>query len=1232
MRPASLYIITDLLFNVSNSSHETVSDAEFSQPLTTAVQLALVNLLSNYGVTPSSVIGHSSGEIAAAYAAGALTIREAIICGYVKGLSTAHSTLPGGMLAVGMGSNAVQDYLLPGVCVACDNSPKSITLSGAHDDLKKVSDTIKADDDTLFVRKLVVNQAYHSPHMEQPAIFAEKLLANYLEGRTAVIPYYSSSQGHLASPDTKFDPAYWKNNIRGAVLFNSAAQAMLQDFHREPLLLVEIGPHAALQGPIRQIIQAKVGDGFPPEYISTLLRNKNATTCLLTAIGRLYSHGYPVNFSAINPKAPILSDLPLYPWNYSNKYWDESRLTRDWRLRPHPHHELLGSRHSVNGQDQTTWRNRLSLDHVPWLQDHKIAHNVVFPAAGFVAMMGEAVRQHSGSSSYRLRSVAIRSALIFQDAKQVELLTTMSPLALGERSQSAWLQFSISTFDGTSWTEHCTAQGQATDVGERGSSLNQSLPRRVSNTNFYRHMHSLGVNFGPRFSLLRDITADTNARHARATIDDIKLGNDLYAVHPTVIDGLLQVSVVASVQGLTRRLDCVKVPTRIGSVHINAEADSSLTVDAIETLDPALFTTTYESSAAVSGHNCDSMTVAKLTGIELVTLNTGEVVSGFEKTRQPVIGRCEWKRDINFCNITDLLQAADHPRDIKIQLERMTTLCILCVIDELDTCKILPSADYLQKYIQWLDHEKDSMVRGEYAIVPEASYWATLDPGARRALLEDQKTAIYNLNAEYASSIADLVYSITQPQNLHDILSGSINALQLYLQEDRLTAWYNNLGLLLDGSAFFELLAHAQPNMRILELGAGTGGTTEIVVNLLQSKNGTRMFAEYTYTDISTGFFSEAKQRFNKWDGIEYKVLDISKDPASQGFIGANYDLVIASNVLHATPSLSTTLRNVRSLLKAGGRLYFQEIIEQSFTRTIPFIAGLLSGWWLGEQDNRPDRANVSVERWDQELREAGFEGVEAAVADDNETYQEMVHITATVPRKTGSARDIVLLHHANPGPFVLALVSRLEGQSVNIQLCDIEDWDPAGTQSDIIFALDLEEPYFAQLPTNRFEQLIHLLSTMKTGCLWLTRSSQIRCSDPAYGLVTGLARTARVELALEFWTLELDELNSKSADLSAALTANFLHRALGAGRTIDCEYAILGGEVYIGRYDWSSIATEANALIKPSDAKQISIVTPGILDSITWVQSPPKTMQPDEVEVNIRSVGVNFRVSLPVL
>lgn len=314
-----------------------VSLAELSQPCCTAVQIAIVDMLSEWGVKPSAVIGHSSGEIAAAYASGAISAATAIQIAYFRGMVVAMDpSVRGGMVAVGLDRLRVEVFLRLGVVIGCENSPSSVTLSGDIDVLEVVTADIKARYPDAFVRALKVQCAYHSHHMKRVAGNYAAMLQHLTYG-APTIPFYSSVTGELL--EGPINASYWVQNLISPVLFLSAGNTMLGN-STTPLLL-EVGPHSALAGPIRQTVKASARTA---DYIPTLVRGADAASCMLECTGSLFQRGCPIDFNAINSIGKVLVDLPTYPWQRDGHYWSESRLSQSWRQREFSKHDILGSR------------------------------------------------------------------------------------------------------------------------------------------------------------------------------------------------------------------------------------------------------------------------------------------------------------------------------------------------------------------------------------------------------------------------------------------------------------------------------------------------------------------------------------------------------------------------------------------------------------------------------------------------------------------------------------------------------------------------------------------------------------------------------------------------------------------------------------------------------------------------------------------------------------------------
>jgi len=387
-----------------------------------------------------------------------------------------------------------------------------------------------------------------------------------------------------------------------------------------------------------------------------------------------------------------------------------------------------------------------------------------------------------------------------------------------------------------------------------------------------------------------------------------------------------------------------------------------------------------------------------------------------------------------------------------------------------------------------------------------------------------------------------------------------------------------------------------------------------------------------SYTDISSGFFGTAQQRFAAYQGLEYKVLDIGKDPAEQGFEVGTYDLIIASNVIHATPELHTTLKNVRKLLQPNGRFFLQELLPSS-PQFMHLIMGVLPGWWLGEADGRPNEPIVSIARWTEELKGAGFAGIEAAVFDDE---REGFHICANIIARPAATQSndyqaVTLLYRAEQKDtvFVQEVEKFLVDRGFEVDGCVLGEI-PRSSQ-DIISLLDVDTPFIDDIQEEPFEQFKTLLDSIGTsGILWLTKMVQLGDVEPKHSLFLGLARTIRSELSIPLATLELDTTDAVSYDAIVKVFNKFQKRDISGQIDPDWEFAFSNGKIQIGRYHWIEVTKEL-ALEPANDniqAVKLEIGQRGLLNSLRWVQYPLQELGPNDVVVDPRCVGINFKVS----
>ncbi|UKZ82860.1 Type I Iterative PKS [Trichoderma virens FT-333] len=925
--PPSWSLLEELLKPAETSK---IGTAELSQPLCTAIQIALVNKIRSVGIKPAAVTGHSSGEIAAAYATGAITMEAAIIFAYYRGYVAKQQTLRGSMAAVGLGPQEVNKFLVDGVVVACENSPKSCTISGDLEKVFTVISQIKAEMPDTLARPLKVDMAYHSHHMTALGKVYITLLKDELEklgkwSNNATTAFISSVTGGSLDDNFIFGPEYWRTNLISPVHFTAAVTKLL-DLHGDGVFL-EVGPHSALAGPLRQIC---ADASRTCNYATCLTRGENAVKALFSSFGKLFQEGVDMNFASLYPGGKVLTDLPTYAFDHSLTLWYESRVSQAWRLRKYAHHALLGSRVAESPETAPQWRNILSLDHEPWIIDHKVKQDVVFPFAGYVAMAGEAVRQMTGiETGYSIRHAVAHAAVVLTLEKGIELMTTLRRHQLTDSDHSEWFEFTISSYNGATWMKHCEGQVKALEEECTSDLTRQNYPRRVPSSQFYDYMSDVGINFGPEFCRLENITASPNEALASADITvPSKEQNKPYIMHPTAIDACFQLLILSYAKGLGRNVTQLSVPTLIGNLDIR-RGGGSLVAKAWGSTQ-----TTTEGVECVS----DGKLALRLTGFKLTALEDGNDVSYDEYAA----ARLEWLPDFDFVDVAPLFKAPPSNREEIAMIEELTLLCIIESAEKLEG--LSPAQPHFLKLRDWLHREVQSAKEGKNLLVPDAVKFLTMPRAERKALIISHHRKLSNGSK---SGLAEGMKRMVD--NYERVFTGEADTIDILMEGGVLAELYNAMSF--GYSDFVKLMSSTKPKLRILEVGAGTGGTTELILRDLMHEGGLPRYSSYTFTDVSAGFFPLAKERFAYASNMEYKVFDISKDPLEQELPESSYDVIFAANVVHATPSLKDTLSNLNKVLKPGGILVLTEICTE--LRSPTYIFGNFIGWWLGEDDGR---------------------------------------------------------------------------------------------------------------------------------------------------------------------------------------------------------------------------------------------------------------------------------------
>ena len=980
-------LLDELLLDETSSR---VGRSEIGQPATTAIQIALVDLYASLAISPDIVIGHSSGEIGAAYAASALSKDSALKVSYHRSFLAKRCKkllkARGAMLAVSLGERDVSQYIsylkTGRVGIACANSLTSTTISGDEAAIVELQG-ILGESSVLAIR-LKVDTAYHSHHMEIVADSYLRALEDlkFDQPRTSV-KFFSSVTGEEKT--TGFGPSYWVRNLVSKVRFYDALSSICGHLTQDPysvkgigtVLFVEIGPHHALAGPTRQTVTAICPEPIQSFYIPSLIRYRNALQTVLESTGKLFEQGYAVNLGSANAlsdsrqQPKLITDLSPYPWDHSTTYWHESRLSKDYRLRPHPYHDLLGLRVVGTPPHEPVWRHIINTESLPWLQEHVVDDNPIFPASGFIAMAIEAKIQVTGERQtsglirrYVIKNVSFAKALVIPEASQsIELqLSLKGTKSTKDWTVSFWESFRVSSIssDGT-WLVHCQGlimaemtppaddfvasrkreQSFAAMAQEQRLHLNPlEHYRKIEPHRLYEDLRSKGNFYGPNFATINEFNLSNCDATGRVMIPDIAMSMPSgfiqpHLIHPATLDALIHTCLPVFAQHSTAGSIFT---IGIGELSISA----AITNTPGESLNFATGVTYRGSSSATVDISAFQNNIE--TGNELVLQIVHGELQGVSDVKndpdelylsQGITYRVNWEEDINFRSRfsnkftiptanSDLL-----PENKFHLLNQLATYYIDSCLDQTTEDRV---QDKQREYFSWMERYHGS------------------------ELCESIMAEVAGMDIEHC--LQQMRYAGVEGEgilrlgpNLTSIVSGESDPLALMLEGDLLYRAYSNDSFnecYRHMNDYLQRLVFKEPNMVVLEIGAGTGGATRPLLEGL-SQGEKLSLKRYDFTDVSAGFFERARVLLQRWESsIHYQALDIGRDPVEQGFIAGAYDLVIASNSLHVTMSMSNAVANARKLLRPGGRLF---LIES--TRDPPFVNmlyGVLPGWYCGEK------------------------------------------------------------------------------------------------------------------------------------------------------------------------------------------------------------------------------------------------------------------------------------------
>ncbi|TGJ82080.1 hypothetical protein E0Z10_g6692 [Xylaria hypoxylon] len=1285
----------------ASNEQSKINQAKFSQPLCTILQIALVNLLSDWGIHPAAVVGHSSGEIAAAYAIGALSAEDCWKIAYHRGrlshdITRIAPNLKGSMLSVGLSESDVRPYLgtLENVVIACVNSPSNITLSGESSALAGLERTFKSKN--IFARLLKVEVAYHSPDMRVIADEYRNSIKDIqiLPGKSVPI-MFSTVTGTLVAP-SELDASYWIRNLVSPVQFSKSVGAIFPALppggHRRRHggfsvnTIVEIGPHSALQGPLRQIL-AKNGRTDEVGYASLLLRSKDAVTSSLEALGYLWTKGVSLRLSRINcletnlePLQP-LTDLPNYPWDHTNGFWHESSRMINHRFKQTPRLDLLGSLVDDLNPLEPRWRNVTRLSENPWLSDYKIQASVSLSAASMLCAVLEAAWQISDKvkkvQGFELRDILIGHAIAVPSGEAgISTVLHIKPRKAGTRAvDSFWYEFTLySEPKGQDTVEHCSGllriqyylqtsddEMDAEDIAEcevmreKYAKYLLICKKSIKPEHFYDGWRACGLEWGPQFQCLTKIQTTDNAACTTVTIKDTRAAMPSqfeydHLLHPTTLDACLQATYAPTMGSSEAR-----VLSSVDSIYVSADQPKGAGAEFCG------FSTlirkghgSFTGSTVMSDKSWGQPKIV-MKGVNFMRLGglNGEV----KPEKQPweirkICSHLVWKEDLSHVCQSEaeeiFAQKPSISADVTTACENALTIFMTRALNTLCSKEYSLMTPYLTRYEQvirqCLESFNKQTLESGYDMVSRPN----LASQAEESLLEELTKA--STDSRLLCAAGEALLGILDSSSTEHPSARKDSAVAEYC--------FNTLGISACNdmiAKWLDLSGHKRPDQRILQVGAGTGSLTLQALGALGGKNGeTPCFSQYVLTDTDTTCFRSVQEFLKGWeDRIQYNKLDIEKDPTDQGLEKESFDVILAGHVLHTAKRIDVALSHCFQLLKPGGKLVLSEFTH-SLDR-VHFVKGVLPTWWQSE-DERTSGPLLDENDWNRRLMLSKFSGIDIVARDsqDENGYCSSMIVTTKPMKVEFSFTNVVLIQAWDASEYVQTLsvnvLEKLAKLGLNVELATLEQataLDPDGKMlvsgKLVLSLLEVETPFVHALSETNFALLKRVLIGSRGG-LWLSRSNrQLDPSgDPTFCCTVGLLRCLRnekpdIRMHELAFSPDIDISSQEAADL-VARTLRSIFEAESLKVEVETETAEHNGRLYIPRImDHKTLnksldmigkqpPPELQPLYQPDRPLRLDISAPGQLNTLCFVDDPPlsEPLGENDIELEVHANGLN--------
>lgn len=1018
-RPLASWSLLEELTVPEQRSH--MDRTSIAQPALFAVQYGLAELWRSWGIEPEATLGHSIGELAAALTAGAMTLEEAARVVFHRSRTQERTRGQGRMAALSLSAEEATAVLAPHAArlgIAAINSPTSVTISGDPALLRDVM--AKLQERQVFCRELRLDYAFHSPVMEAIRDEFLQALAGLAPRGKSTCRFVSTVTANDASA-ADLVPSYWWASVRQPVRFAAALNRLIESGIDT---FVEIGPHPVLAGYVSESLAAANRHAL---IVGSLRRQADERETLLTSLGMLHAAGADVCWPGVFPTGQFVA-LPTYPWQ-RERHWPAS-TPRRLGLGAHPVHPLLGGRVEMA---QPCWEAEIDVRLQAYLADHRIAGAVLFPMAGYLELGLAVGRQILGPGPCEVEDLEVASPLPLPEDRSVLLQTIATPedrtfrIASWSRAKDqSWKTYVNGKFNRPA----SPSALPKIDVDGLLSRFPKSTPAEV-------HYRTFCLEFGPCLKGIEWMRVGAGESLAKAHLPPaLSAERNAYHFHPASLDCCIQsCSVVVHSTAGTTPPESLVLPTGVERFCFHGVSPGTVLIHAVLRKrvgrDFLLDATVFDESGRI---------MATLHGLRERLTEAGQV-----STDESLLYRLNWEyrplkrletplRDAGFLTPPGQLIAAMRPdavrlgrererhyRDYRPRLDRLSLGYVWQALgpivrtvsnrSPITAERLIEEGGLQADFLPYLDPLLNALAahgilqrNGDGWVVAPAAPNRLPEPGCYFAQLIKEAPAY----------LAELLLIERCGRHLSGIIKGAVQPLETIFPQGSMAVaeqyydsspsrWAYNALL---QKALGRLLADMPKGrvLHILEVGAGTGGTTGWLLRALPADQ-----TRYTFTDVSDVFLARARERFRQHSFVDYRLLDIERDPGAQGFPAHGFDVVICSNVLHGTSDLHKALGNVRQLLASEGTLAMIELSDPP-PLWVQLVFGLLPGWRrFADSGRRTSGPLLTESAWHDVLNATGFTDI--GVLSDHpeaEAPEQCVYL-ARVPRFDTRAHEMDL-------------------------------------------------------------------------------------------------------------------------------------------------------------------------------------------------------------------------------